>query len=161
MADRDGRGLLLAGLGLMLVLVLWGCIEEGGLPGSGPAATVGPLWTRVVAAEATLEPLETLVDVLDDAVAEMWNGCCAPGTLTAAAPVRPAMVSTRPALPTLTPYPTATAEPYFCRRCIPDDPVYGCPGGYICAACEECYMLCVSEDDPGAGCAFCAGIVIP
>jgi hypothetical protein len=170
--ERQRPSLLLVALLLLLAVMLWGCWDDSSpTPWQAePSATIWPLWTRAVAAESTLSVVETLVEELAVACGELWDGCCAPATLqaeqgavatlTAAAPVvaavpvatvvpvatytpRPTQRSALGAVATYTPYPSATAEPYLCRRCIVDDAVLGCPGGYVCEACDTCYFLCV------------------
>jgi hypothetical protein len=153
--------LLAVGLAV-LAAVMWGCLDEPECGESDCAGFVGPVWTRAVAAESTLSAVETVVDDLAEAVGWLWDGCCVPGTLTAAAPSATAQPQiTYTPLPTYTAQPSATAEPPFCRRCIDEDPEYDCPGGYVCEQCSECYWQCVPEDSPRAGCNFCAGILIP
>jgi hypothetical protein len=169
--QRDGRGILIASVVVLVVLVLFACVEDG-TPSPVPCTqTVAALGTRAAGAEATLSAVETLVDQLAVACGGLWDDCCVPLTATAAAGPQPEATltplptytprATHTPLPTYTARPSATAEPPFCRRCIVDDAVYGCPDDYVCELCDECYLLCVPAESPRAGCNFCAGILIP
>ena len=168
MADLRAFGLL-----FLIAVVLWGCVGD---PTPTPGADLcAPAWTRLVAAEGTVSALETLADgllatagmptptggavatslpasdcepVLLECLAEvsrLWN-CCADATAAASGGL----------------WPTPTAAPDLCRRCIVDaaEP-FGCPPGYVCELCEECKWLCVPADSPRGGCNFCSGLVIP
>jgi hypothetical protein len=123
-------------------------------------ATILPVWTRVVAAEATLAEVETLVALVIPTCGALWDACCAPATMTAAAPTATPVYATPQ--PTYTPYPTATAAPVLCRRCIANQPMpYNCPAGYFCKACDACKSLCVRNTSPSADCNYCLTLVIP
>jgi hypothetical protein len=155
--------LLLACVLLMVAGLMWACLDESTPTPAGPGAssTIWPLWTRAVAAERTLVAVETLAADLAASCGLAWD-CCENARLTAAAPtpVLSAVPSCVPH-PTYTLYPSVTAEPPFCRRCVIGHAEYGCPDGYVCEECSACYFLCVPADTPRAGCNFCAGILIP
>jgi hypothetical protein len=164
--SRRGFGIVVACVLLSVGAGVWvGCQCGVPVPTLPCTRTAEALGTRAAAAEITLSAVETVVDLLASACAGLWDDCCVPLTATAAAGPQPEATLTPRAThtpqPTYTARPSATAEPPFCRRCIADDAVYGCPEGYVCELCEECYWLCVPADSPRAGCNFCAGIAIP
>ena len=147
----------------ILAVALWTC----GSPTPPPVpptptaiaqATIdcAPAWTRIVAAEATLSEVETLVALVIPTCGALWD-CCANATLAAETPQ-----ATCAPLPTYTPYPTATEAPVLCRRCIANQPMpYNCPVGFFCRDCAVGKSLCVRVASPGADCNYCLSLVIP
>lgn len=166
--SRQRSGSRLAAVGLVIVVALWRC---GGMPTPPPTPTptpapvttdcgpaMAPLQTRVVVIEATVSWVETLAAEMLPTCGALWD-CCANATGTAAAPTG----APEPGpWPTYTPYPSPSAVPDFCRRCIANmaEP-FGCPPGYVCEACDPCRWLCVPAGSPRSGCNFCLSLVIP